>query len=119
MWTPSPAETAIFLARNEEDVTLRCYNGSRTSFPRSEALRISPALTSNNGEVVRAWAVAGLGVALRSEWDVAPSVKRGELHRLFAEYEFEAAGEVLEGVASRHADWARSRLVNGSLVGAT
>jgi hypothetical protein len=30
-----------------------------------------------------------------SEWDVAPSVKRGEPHRLFVEYEFEAADILL------------------------
>jgi len=50
--------------------------------------------------------VAGLGVALRSEWDVAPSVKRGELRRLFVEYEFEGA-DILALVPTRRGVSAR------------
>ena len=109
--TPShPRELAqhacLSVRENEEDVTLWRYKDSHTSSRRSEALRISPALTSNNGEVVREWAVAGLGVALRSEWDVAPSVKRGELRRLFVEYEFEGA-DILALVPTRRGVSAR------------
>jgi DNA-binding transcriptional LysR family regulator len=109
--TPShPRELAqhacLSVRENEEDVTLWRYKSSHTSSRRSEALRISPALTSNNGEVVREWAVAGLGVALRSEWDVAPSVKRGELRRLFVEYEFEGA-DILALVPTRRGVSAR------------
>jgi DNA-binding transcriptional LysR family regulator len=109
--TPShPRELAqhacLSVRENEEDVTLWRYKDSYTSSRRSEALRISPALTSNNGEVVREWAVAGLGVALRSEWDVAPSVKRGELRRLFVEYEFEGA-DILALVPTRRGVSAR------------
>ena len=109
--TPShPRELAqhacLSVRENEEDVTLWRYKNSHTSSRRSEALRISPALTSNNGEVVREWAVAGLGVALRSEWDVAPSVKRGELRRLFVEYEFEGA-DILALVPTRRGVSAR------------
>jgi len=95
----------LCVRENEEDVTLWRYKSSRAS-GRSETLRISPALTSNNGEVVRAWASAGLGVALRSEWDVAPAVKRGELRRLFSQYEFDGADilalvPVRRGVSAR------------------
>ena len=109
--TPShPRELAqhacLSVRENEEDVTLWRYKDSHTSSRRSEALRISPTLTSNNGEVVREWAVAGLGVALRSEWDVAPSVKRGELRRLFVEYEFEGA-DILALVPTRRGVSAR------------
>src|SRR3954462_14018281 len=109
--TPShPRELAqhacLSVRENEEDVTLWRYKNSHTSSRRSEALRISPALTSNNGEVVREWAVAGLGVGLRSEWDVAPSVKRGELRRLFIEYEFEGA-DILALVPTRRGVSAR------------
>lgn len=109
--TPShPRELAehacLSVRENEEDVTLWRYKDGRASSRRSEALRISPALTSNNGEVVREWAVAGLGIALRSEWDVAPSIKRGELRRLLVDYEFEGA-DILALVPTRRGVSAR------------
>jgi DNA-binding transcriptional LysR family regulator len=108
--TPShPRELAqhacLSVRENEEDVTLWRFKSGASS-RRSETLRISPALTSNNGEVVREWAIAGLGLALRSEWDVAPSVKRGELRRLFGEYEFERA-DILALVPTRRGVSAR------------
>lgn len=108
--TPShPRELAqhacLSVRENEEDVTLWRFKSGASS-RRSETLRISPALTSNNGEVVREWAIAGLGLALRSEWDVAPSVKRGELRRLFGDYEFERA-DILALVPTRRGVSAR------------
>jgi len=96
----------LSVRENEEDVTLWRYRNQRESPRRWETLRISPTLTSNNGEVVREWAVAGLGVTLRSEWDVAPSVKRGELRRLFTDWEFEGA-DILALVPARRGVSAR------------
>ena len=96
----------LSLRENEEDVTLWRYKNRKASSRRWETLRISPALTSNNGEVVREWAAAGLGIALRSEWDVAPSIKRGELRRLFNDYEFEGA-DILALVPARRGVSAR------------
>ncbi|UZE48009.1 LysR family transcriptional regulator [Rhodopseudomonas sp. P2A-2r] len=96
----------LSVRENEEDVTLWRYKDRNASSRRWEPLRISPTLTSNNGEVVRAWAAAGLGIALRSEWDVAPSVKRGELRRLFPTYEFEGA-DILALVPARRGVSAR------------
>jgi len=96
----------LSLRENEEDVTLWRYKNRKASSRRWETLRISPALTSNNGEVVREWAAAGLGIALRSEWDVAPSIKRGELRRLFNDHEFEGA-DILALVPARRGVSAR------------
>lgn len=101
----------LCVRENEEDVTLWRYKTSRPktsneSSPRWETVRISPALTSNNGEVVREWAAAGLGVALRSEWDAAPSIRRGELRRLFDDYTFEGA-DILALVPARRGVSAR------------
>jgi DNA-binding transcriptional LysR family regulator len=44
-----------------------------------ETVRVNGTLASNNGEVVRDWALAGHGIMLRSEWDVADHLRRGEL----------------------------------------
>ena len=83
----------LCVRENNEDVTLWRFRGSGRSGPRAraEAIRVTPALTSNDGEVVRNWALAGLGVVLRSQWDVAPFVKRGELARVLTRWEFDGA----------------------------
>ena len=65
-----------------------------------------PAFTSNDGEVVRNWARAGLDVTLRSEWDVAPFVRRGELQRVLTDWSFDGADVVAlvptrQGISAR------------------
>jgi hypothetical protein len=69
-------------------------------------VRVSPACTSNDGEVVRNWALAGLGVTLRSEWDVAPFVRRGRLQRILTTWDFDGADVVAlvptrQGISAR------------------
>lgn len=104
-----PAHPCLCLRENDEDVTLwhfRREGGSRATRHRPDAIRVSPALTSNDGEVVRNWALAGLGIILRSQWDVAPFVARGELQRILAGFDFEGA-DVLALVPTRHGISAR------------
>lgn len=72
----------LCLRENEEDVTL--WHFQRGDATR--AVRVTPALISNDGEVVRNWALAGLGLAIRSEWDVAPLVRAGKLVRVLPGY---------------------------------
>ncbi|MFC3683497.1 LysR family transcriptional regulator [Hydrogenophaga luteola] len=43
-------------------------------------------LSSNSGELVRDWCLAGHGIMLRSLWDVAPLLARGELVRVLDEW---------------------------------
>lgn len=43
--------------------------------------------TANDGEAVRAWCVAGYGIARKSEWDIAEDLADGRLVRLLTEYE--------------------------------
>ena len=42
-------------------------------------MRVRPALTTNDGGVARAWALAGMGIVMRSEWDVAEDLAAGKL----------------------------------------
>ena len=42
-------------------------------------VRVSAALASNHGDVIKRWALEGHGIMLRSYWDVAESVRRGDL----------------------------------------
>ncbi|TCL00310.1 DNA-binding transcriptional LysR family regulator [Shimia isoporae] len=49
-------------------------------------VRFTPAFRSNDGEVVRAWALDGLGIVERSEWSVRDDIDRGRLLRVLPEW---------------------------------
>ncbi len=92
----------LCVRENNEDVTL--WHHRRNG--KAGAVRVTPTLTSNDGEVVRNWAVAGLGIVLRSQWDAAAFVKRGELKRVLAPWNFDGA-DVLALVPARRGISAR------------
>jgi LysR family transcriptional activator of dmlA len=52
---------------------------------RERVVKVSGPLSSNNGEVALRWAVDGHGIILRSIWQVAPLLARGELVRVIPE----------------------------------
>ncbi|MDP3412782.1 MAG: LysR family transcriptional regulator [Polaromonas sp.] len=45
-------------------------------------VRVQGPLSSNSGELVRDWCLAGRGIMLRSLWDIAPQLARGDLVRV-------------------------------------
>ena len=47
-----------------------------------QRVRVHGPLSSNSGELVRDWCVAGRGIMLRSLWDVAPQLASGQLVRV-------------------------------------
>lgn len=49
-------------------------------------VRVHGPLTSNSGEMVRDWCLAGRGVMLRSLWDIEPQLASGELLRVLPEW---------------------------------
>ncbi len=49
-------------------------------------VRVQGPLSSNSGELVRDWCVAGRGIMLRSLWDIAPQLASGELVRVLPAY---------------------------------
>ena len=49
-------------------------------------IKINGGLSSNNGEVVLGWALAGHGIALRSLWDAGPLLESGSLVQVLPEY---------------------------------
>ncbi len=51
------------------------------------AIAINSVLCSNNGEVLKTAAIAGLGLALLPEFIIAPADQQGELVRVLPEYE--------------------------------
>lgn len=53
---------------------------------RSESVRVSGNLSSNDGETALSWVLAGHGLMLRSEWDIVDHVKAGRLQIVLPEY---------------------------------
>ncbi|SCX78192.1 LysR family transcriptional regulator [Pseudomonas sp. NFACC37-1] len=90
--TPSAPEQlvghrCICIRENDEDVTLwhlRNGQGRRT-------LRIEPAMSSNDGSVARRWAEQGLGLVLRSQWDISDAIADKRLVRVLADWQFDSA----------------------------
>lgn len=52
----------------------------------SARVRVRGSLSSNSGELVRDWCLAGHGVMLRSLWDIAPSLASGDLVRVLPQF---------------------------------
>lgn len=52
-----------------------------------EQVEVSGSLSSDNGEALRAWCLAGLGISLRERWDVADDLHGGRLLRVLPEWE--------------------------------
>jgi DNA-binding transcriptional LysR family regulator len=98
----APADLArhrcLVVRENDEDVTLW-----RFQRPRHEpaTVRIHPAMSCNDGAVVRDWARGGLGVTVRSEWDVAEDLASGRLRQVLPDWEAPAA-DVVALVGARH-----------------
>jgi len=63
----------------------RAYNSWELANGEKQiTVKVRGGLSSNHGEVAVSWALAGHGIVLRSEWDVAPHLRSGELRRVLA-----------------------------------
>ncbi|MHC5226023.1 LysR substrate-binding domain-containing protein [Ignatzschineria sp. LJL83] len=51
-----------------------------------QQIKVSGNLSSNNGELVRHWALEGQGIMLRSLWDISHEIKEKNLIRVLPEY---------------------------------
>ncbi len=49
-------------------------------------VQVSGPVSSNSGEMVRDWCLAGHGIMLRSLWDIAPQLSSGELVRVLPDW---------------------------------
>jgi len=79
----------ISLRENDEDVTL--WRFTHRDSKEQTSVRIRPTFTSNEGSVVKNWAIAGHGIIQRSEWDVQPELNSGALIRLLPQYRLPSA----------------------------
>lgn len=74
----------LALRENEEDATRWKLLPPGASQHRT--LRIEPQLASNDGRVVKQWALDGHGIIQRSEWDVAAELRSGVLQRVLPDH---------------------------------
>jgi DNA-binding transcriptional LysR family regulator len=111
---PSDLEAlpCIALHENAEDVTLWRFTATRGR--AAQNVRIRPELASNDGEVVKAWGLQGLGAFVRSEWDVADDVAQGRLVRLLPNHKLPDA-PVVAYTDARRSQHARVDLVIAAL----
>lgn len=70
----------LVLRENGEDMSLWQFRKGRTT----RSVRVAGHLICNDGDVIRHWASEGRGIMLRSEWDVADAIARGQLVRLLS-----------------------------------
>lgn len=93
----------LVLRENDEDVTHWHFEkkGERMS------VRIQPVMSTNDGTVVRHWACAGMGVTIRSEWDVAEYLELGILREGLKNWSLPTA-DVMAILGVRHQRAART-----------
>lgn len=78
------------------------YNNWTLSDGRlSKTVKVRGSLSSNDGEVAVDWALAGHGILLRSEWDVAPYVRSGQLQPVLPGWA-EAGADIYVVYPQRH-----------------
>ena len=104
----SPADLAkhrcLAIRENEEDVTLWRFTGPAQE---SVTVRVDPVMSSNDGAVIRDWALADQGIMIRSEWNVADDLVAGRLRQLLPEWKLPSA-DVVAMLGSRHGRSART-----------
>ena len=61
--------------------TLHLSQGGKT-----ETVRVKGSLSTNDGEIAVNWALAGLGIVMRAEWDVAKYLQSGRLRHVLPDY---------------------------------
>jgi DNA-binding transcriptional LysR family regulator len=54
---------------------------------RTETVKVHGPLSSNDGEIAVQWALAGHGIVLRAEWDVARYLKSGRLREVLPNWQ--------------------------------
>lgn len=76
------------LHRQNDDVygTWRLQKGKKI-----ELVKVRGAVSSNDGDVVMHWALAGHGIVQRSEWDAAPYLADGRLREVMLGYTLPSA----------------------------
>ncbi len=81
----------LVLRENNEDSSLWKFTKQRQTYN----VRVDASISTNDGDTLRQWALSDMGVMIRSEWDVADDIAKGQLVRLLPDYEIQDADVVL------------------------
>jgi LysR family transcriptional regulator, transcriptional activator for dmlA len=60
--------------------------GSRGQAEREQVMKTRGNLATNDGEIAVQWALAGLGILMRAEWDVARFLESGRLVQVLPQW---------------------------------
>lgn len=80
----------LCLRENDEDI-IRWRFTPVSGGGKGVAIRVAGVLSSNDGTVITDWALAGLGIVERSEWDVAGLLAAGRLVRVLPDWSLPTA----------------------------
>jgi DNA-binding transcriptional LysR family regulator len=58
---------------------------------RSESVKVTGSMSTNDGDIAVAWALDGHGILLRAEWDIAKYLRSGRLRQVLENYATPAA----------------------------
>lgn len=78
--------THACLVVRENEQRLDVWSVNRDRERKAQRVKVQGPLSSNSGELVRDWCLAGHGIMLRSLWDIAPQIASGELVRVLPHY---------------------------------
>lgn len=93
----------IAIRQGDEQGVWRLRSGKRV-----ESVRVRGNLSTNDGEIAVNWALAGLGLVLRAEWDIARYLKSGRLRQVLENWQAPAA-DIHAVYPVRHQGTARVR----------
>jgi LysR family transcriptional regulator, transcriptional activator for dmlA len=75
---------------------------------RTETVKVRGTLSTNDGEIAVTWALAGHGILMRAEWDIAKYLKSGRLHQVLENWQTPPA-DIYAVYPQRHQTAARVR----------
>lgn len=91
----------IGIRQGDEAYGIWKLTNERGANAKSEALRVSGNLTTNDGEIAVKWALDGHGILMRAEWDIKEYVADGRLVVVLPEYRTPGA-DIYAVYAQRH-----------------
>lgn len=97
--TPRDLQAHECIVIRESDTAFN--NWQLTDGHRQELIKVYGGLSTNFGEIAVEWALAGHGILLRSEWDLAPYLRSGQLRRVLSPWEG-AASDIYAIYPQRH-----------------
>lgn len=90
--TPADLQTHRCIIIRESNETYGSWHLSQAG--QTQTVKVGGRVSSNDGEVALDWALDGLGIILRSEWDVARYLRSGRLRQVLPDWSLPSANIV-------------------------